>query len=112
MASPKTFVALVGLLLAACGPGLLCDGPQDCSGNACCYVRYTLRSAGDYVSCTNSPSACSEKDTVDMEKRRLCLVDDDCTAGGITTPYTKCCRASVLSSAAKTCTSPGLCVAY
>ncbi len=105
----KAAALVSAMLLVACEGALPCDGPEQCSGNACCYVRYTVRSGSDYVGCTAAPDACAEKDTVYENHRRLCQTDADCTAGNVSTVYTKCCRASVFSHAAMTCTSPGLC---
>ena len=103
-------VLLLGLaLVAACGPGLPCEGPKDCGGNACCFVTPTEHGGTPYVTCTSAPTGCAIGDTIEERDRRVCQTDDDCVAGGIDTKYTKCCLASVGFRGAHTCTSPGLC---
>src|SRR4051812_32328439 len=99
-----------GIALAACGPGLPCEGPSECGGNACCFITPTESGTSTpFVTCTASPTACAEPDTIDTRKRRMCHTDADCTAGGVTTAYTKCCKASVMGVGSHSCTSPSLC---
>jgi hypothetical protein len=103
------FLLLLGLLTAACETPLPCYGPAECGGNACCFITPTEQGGLPYVSCTTSPTGCSVGDTIEARSRRMCESDADCVAGPISTAYTKCCTASVMSHGAKTCTSPGLC---
>src|SRR4051812_3730919 len=97
-------ITLLAAALFACDSGrLTCYGPQDCSGNACCYFIPTGANGGNTLQCTATPQSCEPKFTVDGHFNRLCETDADCTAGGITTNENKCCPSSVMSHAAGTC---------
>ena len=104
--------ALALTLLAgavACNQGSLpCFGPADCAGNACC-LQVPILTAETLVYCTRSPAACPPMQTTDYSTTRLCHIDADCTAGGISTVENVCCRASVLGVSARSCTAPSRC---
>jgi hypothetical protein len=44
--------------------------------------------------------------TLNTRTTRLCESDADCTAGGISTVWDKCCPSSVMDRYAKTCGGP------
>src|ERR1700694_817961 len=95
-------------LAASCGgSNLPCNGPSECVGNPCCLIiasaTYRGSNAQTSVSCTSAPSACAPSYGLNTQVTRLCQVDADCTAGGVTTGEPKCCPTSVLSHRAKTC---------
>jgi hypothetical protein len=63
----------------------------------------TSRDGDTTVSGKASPEACPPKHDIDFEIMRLCHIDADCSAGGITTNQATCCPSSVLNHAAGAC---------
>ncbi len=100
-------VACAAVLTAGCETPLPCDGPSNCTGNACCFDFPTSNLGfGPAVYCTGAADACVPNVTIDTRTTRLCETDADCVAGGISTVWDTCCPSSVMNRAAKTCGGP------
>lgn len=99
--------------MASCPDGgvaqLTCEGPGNCGGNPCC-VAGGLGGGGAAIACGKGPMDCPPM--LDIQNRaissRLCMVDGDCTAGGVSTSLNKCCTLALMGASAHLCMDPAL----
>jgi hypothetical protein len=86
--------AMTGTCATSCNDGsvdVMCDGPEDCSGNPCCASFNLAQRSISGVMCTQNPTDCSPNLLGGMD--RLCHVDQDCTDGTSSMMYPTCCSA-------------------
>src|SRR5262245_31810763 len=91
-------ISIVGLvsvalsLLGGCSK-VECQSPGECGGNPCCWSG-NVEPGDERTSCSAAPNACVPGAGIDSFVTRACVSDEDCTAGGISTDFVRCCSAS------------------
>jgi hypothetical protein len=89
-------ISIVGLvmvvqLLGGCSK-VECQSPGECGGNPCCWSVNGPDDEG--TRCRATPDARTPGGGIDSFVTRACVSDEDCTAGGISTEFVRCCSLS------------------
>jgi hypothetical protein len=105
------FTGQTGTCMDSCPDGAFsfaCYGPQDCLNHDPCCITLS-NSQPTNLACTTHPGDC--KPSVDFSgngQTRFCNVDADCTAGGVSGSFNKCCSGTFMGQPGKICFDPNL----
>jgi hypothetical protein len=85
---------------------VMCDGPEDCSGNPCCASVNLLQMSVNSIMCTQAQTDCNPNIFGGMT--RLCHVNPDCTDGAPNTQDPTCCTIMQNGNATHICANDTL----